>query len=52
MQLRERSFFAVKYTYTKHYTRDEARGLLPQIRVWLAELNRLRDEVLERIGTP
>jgi len=45
VQLRERSFFAVKHTYFKHYTRDEARALLPQIRTWLAELNRLRDEV-------
>ena len=31
--------------FTKHYTRDEARALLPQIRAWLAMLNRLRGEV-------
>lgn len=33
--------------FTKHYTRDEARALLPQIRQWLERLNRLRRE-LER----
>ena len=33
------------YRFTKHYTRDEARALLPQIREWLAELNRLRADV-------
>jgi hypothetical protein len=33
--------------FTKHYTRDEARGLLPQIRQWLERLNRLRQD-LER----
>jgi hypothetical protein len=33
--------------FTKHYTRDQARALLPQIREWLAELNRLR-VVVER----
>jgi hypothetical protein len=32
------------HRYTKHYTRDEARALLPQLREWLAELNRLRAE--------
>jgi hypothetical protein len=42
---RERSFFAVKYRYNKHYTRDEAEALLPQLRTWLVELNRLRSEV-------
>jgi len=41
---RERSFF-VKYRFPKHYTREEARALLPQLRTWLAELNRLREEV-------
>jgi hypothetical protein len=35
----------MKYRFTKHYTRDEARALLPQIRTWLAELNRRREEV-------
>ena len=33
------------YRYSKHYTRDEARALLPQIRKWLAELLRLRGEL-------
>jgi len=31
--------------FTKHYTREEARRLLPQIRGQLAALNRLREEV-------
>jgi hypothetical protein len=31
--------------FAKHYTRDEAQALLPQLRLWLAELNRLRAEV-------
>jgi hypothetical protein len=31
--------------FEKHYTREEARALLPQIRQWLAGLNRLRKEV-------
>jgi hypothetical protein len=35
----------VKPTFTKHYTRDEARALLPQIREWLAQLNRFRSDV-------
>lgn len=26
------------WQYSKHYTREEARALLPQIRVWLAKL--------------
>jgi len=34
----------VKYRFQKHYTRDEAEALLPQLRAWLAELNRLRVE--------
>jgi hypothetical protein len=33
------------YHYTKHYTRDEARALLPQIRQWLATLNSHRHEI-------
>jgi hypothetical protein len=33
------------HRFTKHYTRDEARALLPQIREWLATLARLRAEV-------
>jgi hypothetical protein len=31
--------------YTRHYTREEARALLPQLREALASLNRLRNEV-------
>jgi hypothetical protein len=33
------------WEYAKHYTRDEARALLPQIRLWLAELIDRRDKV-------
>jgi hypothetical protein len=33
------------HRFSKHYTRDEARALLPQIRQWLADLNRLRGDV-------
>lgn len=38
------------YRFTKHYTRDEARALLPQVREWLQQLNELRryQEVMER----
>ena len=35
----------MKHTYTKHYTRDEARALLPQIRLWLQRLNELRQQL-------
>lgn len=38
----------MKYRFEKHYTREEARALLPQLRQWLAELNRLRVD-LERV---
>ena len=31
--------------FTKHYTRDEARALLPQIREWLRQLEVLRASV-------
>jgi hypothetical protein len=31
--------------FKKHYTVEEARALLPQIRQWLGELNRLRQRV-------
>lgn len=33
------------HRFQKHYTRDEARALLPQIRTWLADLNRLRPQL-------
>ncbi len=32
-------------SFDKHYTRDEARALLPQIRKWLELLNRLRKDL-------
>jgi len=35
------------YRYQKHYTREEAKALLPQVREWLQRLNHLRGE-LER----
>jgi hypothetical protein len=31
--------------FKKHYTRDEARKLLPRIREWLDELGKTRDEL-------
>jgi hypothetical protein len=33
------------HRFAKHYTREEARALLPQLREWLAGLNRLRADV-------
>jgi len=35
------------YQFKKHYTRDEARALLPQIRQWLKELSTLRRKLGE-----
>ncbi len=35
----------MKYRFSKHYTRDEARALLPQCRAWLAQIKQLRVEV-------
>ena len=32
------------HQFEKHYSRDEAQALVPQLRVWLTELNRLREE--------
>jgi hypothetical protein len=32
------------YRFEKHYSRDEVQALVPQLRLWLAELNRLREE--------
>ncbi|MGA2685863.1 MAG: DUF2203 domain-containing protein [Verrucomicrobiota bacterium] len=37
----------MKHRFDKHYTRDEARAMLPQIRKWLERLNQLR-HLLER----
>ena len=38
----------MKYQFDKHYTREEASRLLPQIRIWLGRLNEL-SENLERL---
>jgi hypothetical protein len=38
-------FFAMKHRFQKHYTREEAQALVPQLRAWLADLNRRRAEV-------
>lgn len=35
------------YKFDKHYTRDEARELLPEIREWLQKLRVLRQELAE-----
>ena len=40
-------FSPMEHRFDKHYTRDEVRALLPQIRKWLEQLNRLRKD-LER----
>ncbi|HEV2437850.1 MAG TPA: DUF2203 domain-containing protein [Verrucomicrobiae bacterium] len=37
----------MKHRFNKHYTRDEVRGLLPQIRKWLERLTQLH-QALER----
>ena len=40
--------------FKKHYTVEEARALIPQLREWLAELNRNRKRVTQldqRLGT-
>ncbi len=42
------------HQFQKHYTREEARALLPQIRQWLTQFGQLRGEVEkqdERLGT-
>ena len=33
------------YQYCKHYTRDEARALLPKVRRWLGQIQELRCEL-------
>jgi hypothetical protein len=33
--------------FTKHYTRDEAKALLPQVRKWLEQLEQARDHLLK-----
>ena len=37
----------MSYLFKKHYTRDEARSLLPQVRQWLNMLSRLRARLAE-----
>jgi len=36
------------YRYQKHYTREEARELLPQIRLWLKRIFQLREQLEKR----
>ena len=41
------------YRFEKHYTREEARGLLPQLRLWLGRLAQLQADLQkceERLG--
>jgi len=35
------------HQFTKHYTREEAKALLPQVRQWLEQLERSRDHLLK-----
>ena len=35
----------MNHRFEKHYTREEAEALLPQVREWLARLNELRSNV-------
>ena len=35
----------MKHQFEKHYTREEANALLPQIRKWLQQMNLLREEL-------
>ena len=35
----------MKYKFEKHYTREEAQALVPQLREWLTRLNRLREDL-------
>jgi hypothetical protein len=44
----------MKYRFEKHYTREEARALLPQVRQWLKQLSEARrrlDERDKRVGS-
>ena len=43
----------MKYRFKTHYTRDEARALLPHVRLWLSRVLQLREALLngeERLG--
>jgi hypothetical protein len=33
------------YQFQRHYTREEARALLPQVRLWLARMSQLRADL-------
>lgn len=35
------------HVYQRHYTRDEARALLPQVRLWLNRLSSLRRQTMQ-----
>jgi hypothetical protein len=35
------------YQFNKHYTREEAQALLPQVRKWLEQLERSRERLLK-----
>jgi len=35
------------HQFSKHYTRDEAKALLPQLRKWLDQLEQARDHLLK-----
>jgi hypothetical protein len=35
----------VKHRFQKHYTRDEARALLPEVRGWLGRIQLIREEL-------
>jgi hypothetical protein len=35
----------MSHQFHKHYTREEANALLPQVRVWLARIGQLREEL-------
>ena len=37
----------MKHQFEKHYTREEARALLPKVRKWLDELDRLRAQLVK-----
>ena len=37
----------MEFQFCKHYTVEEARALLPQLRQWLAELNRAREKITQ-----
>jgi hypothetical protein len=40
-----RTAFYFQMQFQKHYSRDEARALLPQLRQWLERLNQLRKDL-------